>query len=309
MRDTPLNVKQWFVEPTTKQFFCISLIYAIVFPVIGVFIADPMTSAFMLFFLVLSALVTRNYLKPNISSKGYNIITRIIPLVIIMGFIASCMTSGIFFTKIIEDKASLERISGMIPDEKFNHRVGKHTSSSLLIKGTRLHCKYYDHDNCSKAYDYSGQVADILYQPDTWVGNIVYEISVNNKKVYRYEDQRAYFKLEQRTSRRQWFWTFMLFGIPSYWFYKHDKRLRKATPKISIEKEQMLKKSQELATNEAGCAGALGILLFLTVAIGAALTGIIQFATHKFGFSVLCFGLAGICWYVMVILSKPSSEL
>lgn len=304
-----LNVKQWFVEPTPKQFFYISLIYAVVFPVIGVFVADPMASAFMLFFLVISALVTRGYLKPSISSKGYNVIPRIIPLILIIGFIASCMTSGIFFTKIIEDKASLERVNGTIPNEKFNYRVGKHTSSSLLIRGTRLHCRYHDRDNCSKAYDYSGQTADVLYQSGTWVGNVVYEINIDGKKVYRYEDQLAYFKQEQRTSRRQWFLTFMLFGIPSYWFYKHDKRLRKATPKISIEKEQMLKESQESVANEAGCAGAIGVLLFLAVAIGTVLTGIIQFAIHQFGLSLLCFGLTGMCWYAMVILSKPSSEL
>lgn len=304
-----MNIKQWFIKPTPKQFFYTSLIYAVVFPVVGVFIADPMVSAFMLFFLILSALVTRNYLKPNISSKGYNFFARNIPLLLIIGFIASCMTSGTFFAKIIEDKASLERVSGTIPDEEFNHRVGKHSSSSLLIRDTRLHCRYYDHDSCSKVYDYYGQTADVLYQPDTWVGNIVYEISVNNKKVYSYEDQLAYFKLEQRTNRRQWLLTFILFGIPSYWFYKHDKRLRKATPKMSFEKEQALKKHQELAANESGCAGAIGIILFLTVAICAALAGIIHFAVHKFGWSVLYLGLAGICWYVMVVLSKPSSEL
>ena len=307
MRDTPLNVKQWFVEPTPKQFFCISLIYAVVFPVIGVFVASPVMSSFMMLAFIFFAFGTMKYSKPIVPRQHcYTNLIGFIPCLIILMFF---LHSGVSFTEIIEDERRLERIRGAIPNEPFNQRVGKNSSSSLLINQIELHCKHNENDNCSRIYDYSGQIADILYQPDTWVGNIVYEISVNNKKVYRYEDQRAYFKLEQRTSRRQWFWTFMLFGIPSYWFYKHDKRLRKATPKISIEKEQMLKKSQELATNEAGYAGALGILLFLTVAIGAALTGIIQFATHKFGFSVLCFGLAGICWYVMVILSKPSSEL
>ena len=304
-----MGIKQWFTEPTPKQFFYTSLVYAIVFPVIGVFIADPMASAFMLFFLILSALITRNYLKPNISSKGYNFVIRNIPLIMIIGFIASCMTSGTFFAKIIEDKANLERVSGIIPDEGFNQRVGKHSSSSLIIRDTRLHCRYDDRDSCRKAYDYSGQVADILYQSDTWVGNVVYDISVDGKKVYRYEDQLAYFKLEQRTARLQWLLTFILFGIPSFWFYKHDKRLREATPKMSIEKEQALKKHQELAANEAGCAGAIGIILFLTVAICAVLAGIIHFAIHKFGLSVLYLSLAGMCWYVMVVLSKPSSEL
>ena len=301
-----MGIKQWFVKPTPKQFFYTSLVYAIVFPVIGVFIADSMVSAYMLFFLILSALVTRTYLKPVISSNGYNVITGIIPFIIIITFL---FNSSISFTKIAEDKTKLEQVSGVIPDEPFNRRVGKNTSSSLLIRNTRLHCKYYDRDSCSQAYGYSGQTANILYQPGTWIGNVVYEISVDGKKLYRYEDQLAYFRAEQRTDRRQWFLTFLLFGFPSYWFYKHDKRLRKATPKRSIEEEQTLKKSQELAANEAGCAGAIGIILFLTVAICAALAGIIHFAIHKFGLSVLYLGLAGICWYVLVILSKPSSEL
>lgn len=302
-----LNIKQWFIKPTPKQFFYTSLIYAIVFPVIGVFIADPVTSAFMLLFLVLSALVTRNYLKPNISSKGYNFFARNILLLLIIGFISSCMTSGTFFAKIIADKASLERVSGTIPDKEFDHRAGKHSFSSLTIRDTRLHCKYDDSDSCSKVYDYSGQTADVLYQPDTWVGNVVYEISINDKKVYRYEDQLAYFKLEQRTDRRQWLLTFMLFGIPSYWFYKHDKRLRRNTPKMTVEQE--LNKAQELAANEAGCAGIFGGLIFITIAICAVAGGLIYFVAHEFGLAVLCIGLAVGCWGVLILLFKPSSEL
>ena len=301
-----MGIKQWFVKPTPKQFFYTSLVYAVVFPVIGVFIADPLVSAFMLFFLVLSALVTRTYLKPVISHRGYNVITGIIPFIVVVIFL---FNSSVSFTKIIEHKDNLQQVSGVIPDEAFNQRLGKSVSSSLLIDGYRLHCKYNNRDNCIKAYDYFGQTATILYQPGIWIGNVVYEISVDGKKLYRYEDQLAYFRAEQCTNRRQWLLTFMLFGIPSYWFYKHDKRLRKATPKMSIEEDQRLKKSQELAANESGCAGAIGILLFLIIAICAALAGIIHFAIHKFGLSVLYLGLAGICWYVMVVLSKPSSEL
>lgn len=304
-----MDIKQWFIKPTPKQFFYTCLIYAIVFPVLGVFIAEPTISSYMFFLLVLSASITRNYLKPNISSKGYNIVTRLIPFIIIIAFIASCMTSGIFFTKIIEDKASLERMSGIIPDGAVNYRVGKHTSSSLLIRGARLHCKHHDRDSCSKAYDYSGQIADILYQTNTSVGNVVYEISVDGKKVYSYEDQLAYFKVEQRTNRRQWFLTFVLFGIPSYWFYKHDKRLRQATPKMSVEKEQALKKHQELANNEMGCAGAIGIFIFFPIVICAGLAGITHLAMQKFGLSMIYLGIAWMCWYVIGILSKPSSEL
>ena len=61
-----------------------------------------------------------------------------IKFIIIIAFIASCMTSGTFFAKIIEDKASLERVSGTMPDEGVNNRVGKHSSSSLIIRDTRL---------------------------------------------------------------------------------------------------------------------------------------------------------------------------
>ena len=307
-----MGIKQWFIKPTPKQFFYTSLIYAIVFPVIGILIANSIVSAFMLFFLALSALITRNYLKPSISSKGYNIVTILVPFIIVIGLIGligSCLTSSIFFTKIVEDKTSLEQVSGTIPDEPFDSRVGKRTSSSLLIRDTRLHCKHHDRDNCSKVYDYSGQTADILYQPGIWFGNVVYEISIDGKKLYKYEDQRADFKTKQRTDHRQWFLTFILFGIPSYWFYKHDKRLRKATPKISIEEEQALKKHQELASNEMGCAGAVGVFIFFPIVIFAGLAGIMHLAIQKFGLSMIYFGIAGMCWYVIGVLSTPSSEL
>lgn len=305
MRDTPLNVKQWFVEPTPKQFFCISLIYAVVFPVIGVFVASPVMSSFMMLAFIFFAFGTMKYSKPIVPRQHcYTNLIGFIPCLIILMFF---LHSGVSFTEIIEDERRLERIRGAIPNEPFNQRVGKNSSSSLLINQIELHCKHNENDNCSRIYDYSGQIADILYQPDTWVGNIVYEISVNNKKVYRYEEQLAYFKQDQRTSRRQWFLTLMLFGIPSYWFYRQDKRLRKNTPKMTAEQE--LKRAQSLAANKVGCVGITGGLVIITIAICAIAAGLIYFAAHEFGLAVLSIGLAGGCWGVLILLFKPSSEL
>ncbi len=299
-----MGIKQWFIKPTPKQFVYTSFIYAIVFPVIGLFIASPIMASFMLLFFIFFAFGTMKYLKPIVPRQYYTNLIGAVPFLIILIFF---LHSTISFTEIVESKSVLEQVHGIVPNEPLNRRVGKNSSSSLFINEIRLHCEYNERNSCSKAYDYSGQIADILYQPDTWIGNVVYEISVDDKKVYRYEDQLAYFKLEQRIERRQWFLTFMLFGIPSFWFYRQDKRLRKNTPKMTVEQE--LSKAKDLASNKVGCVGIIVGLVIITIAICAVLGGLIYLAVHEFGLAALCIGIAVICWALVIILYKPSSEL
>ena len=292
------------MKPTPKQFVYISFIYAVVCPVIGLFIAYPPMASFMLLLFIFFAFGTTKYLKPILPRKYYNNLIGAVPFLIISIFF---LQSTISFTEIVENKSDLEQVQGVVPNEPFNRRVGKNSSSSLLIDQIHLHCKYYDRDSCRKVYDYSGQIVDILYQADTWIGNVVYEISVDGNKIYRYEDQLAYFKLEQRTARRQWLLTLMLFGIPSFWFYKHDKRLRKNTPKMTVEQE--LKRTQNLASNKVGCIGIIGGLILITIAICAVSGGLIYLAVHEFGLALLCIGLAVGCWGLIILIFKQSSEL
>ncbi len=252
-----MSIKQWFKEPTPKQFVYTSFIYAIAAPLIGVFIAEPIMSAMMMFFLLLFAAFTSIYLRPAIPSAFSNVMSGILPFIMLFTFF---MTSSISYTEIIENKNQLEKVSDVIPEKAAYRRVGKNRSSSLLIEDIRLHCRYSDRDACNKVYDYAGQKAHVLYQSDTFIGNVVYEIKVGEQDIYSFEEQVAYFKDEKTKQHQQWFFVFLLFIIPAYWFYKHDKRINKSMPKLTDLEVAELKEKQREETENQGCAVLLGVI-------------------------------------------------
>lgn len=309
-----MSIKQWFNAPTPKQFFYTSAVHAVGAPLLGIFIAAPFISAMMMFFLLLSLLFTSVFLKDEIP-WGYDqsFFIGLIPFLVILTFF---LGSTISYTKIIDDKNNLEQVSGTIPTEPSIRRVAKNRSSALVIDGVWLHCRYSDSNDCKKAYEYAGKSATVLYHANTSMGNVAYDIRVDNQVIYDFETQRAAFKAAQNQERRQWFFMFVLFILPTFWFYKHNKRLTEVTPKISgaklieLQKQQTeIKRQQKETADEGGCAMAIGIFMFLTVALCAGLTGLISLGMHKFGMAAVFMFLCVLSIYVIIVLSKPTKSL
>ena len=313
IKSRALTIKQWFNAPTPKQFFYTSAVHAIGAPLLGIFIAVPFMSALMMFFLLLSLLFTSVFLKDEISWSYNNPMIAISPFILVLMFF---LGSTVSYTKIIDDKNQLQQVSGIIPTDNTIRRVAKNRSSALVIDGVWLHCRYSDGNDCKKAYEYAGQTATVLYQADTSIGNVVYDIRVGNQAIYDFETQRAAYKAAQNQERRQWFFMFVLFMLPAYWFYKHNKRLYEVMPKMSgaklieFNKQQAeIKKQQKEIADEGGCAMAIGIFMFLTVALCAGLTGLISLGMHKFGMAAVFMFLCVLSIYVIIVLSKPTKSL
>ena len=82
-----------------------------------------------------------------------------------------------------------------------------------------LYCQTVDKDSCARAYRHAGQTARVRYH-----GGRLYEMSVGNTAVYRYEEQTAVFEREQSQLCRQPF-ALLLFTLPLIWFVRRYKRL------------------------------------------------------------------------------------
>ena len=302
-----MTIKQWFNAPTPKQFFYTSAIHAIGAPLLGVFIAEPLWSAMMMFFLLLSLLFTSVFLKDEIAwSYNGSFFIALMPFFVIFSFFLS---STVSYTKIMNDKNQLEQVSGMVPSEPSIRRVAKSRSSALVIDGIRLHCRYSDSNDCTKVYAHAGQNATVLYQADTSIGNVVYDIRVGNQVIYDFETQRATFKAAQNKERRQWFFMFVLFILPAYWFYKHNKRLYEVMPKMSTAKIAEIRRQQKEVADEGGCAMAIGIFMFFTIALCTGLAGLFHLGLHKFAMAAIYLFFCVLSSYVIVVLSKPAKSL
>lgn len=301
-----MNIKQYFKAPTPKQFFYINAIYAIGAPILGVIIADPSSSAIMMLFLLISLVFTSAFLKNKLFGSYHNPMIGIPLLIVMLGVF---IDFGVLSTKAVSDRSQLKQISGVVPDDSSKQRVAKVSSSALVIDGVWLHCSYKIYDSCDKIYNYSGQTAKVLYQDTRLANNIVYEIQVGDQQVYSFKAQQAALKDEQNKHRRQWFFSFLIFVLPIYWFYKNNKRLRNEIPEMSGKEELELRQQQQEAASEGGCATAIGVFMFFTIALCTGLTGIIYLAIPNFGIAAIWMLLSMLSSYIIVILSKPANKL
>ncbi len=307
IKSVVVAIKQWFSAQTPKQFFYTSAIYAIGAPILGIFIAEPFMSAMMMFFLLLSLSFTSAYLKDEIPWNYNN--SFFIGMIPFFALFMFYLGSPLSYSEVIDNKNQLEQVSGMVPSEPSIRRVGKNRSSALFIDGIRLHCRYSDINDCPKIYAYANQNATVLYQADTSIGSVAYDIRVGNQVIYDSETQHGTFKAAQNKERRQWFFMFVLFILPAYWFYKHSKRLTEIMPKMSRAKIAEIRRQQQEVADEDGCAMAIGIFIFFTVALCTGLTGLFHLALHKFAMAAICLFFCVLSSYVIVVLSKPAKSL
>ena len=292
-----MRLVQLFKAPTPKQFILISFIYAIVAPVVGVLIAEPVTSAVIMILLLGFAFTTLFYIQPSIAATFSNAMSGMPLLMIIYAF---AVIADIAYVDLPQDKSQLEQVTGIVPDEIVPTK--KHPSA-LVINHVSVRCDYLDYDDCSRMEGYKGQQATVSYQPTSRVSNLVYEIEVDGQKVYDFDSQWATYKAEKDRQRRELFWVVVLFLLPNVWLYWQDRRIRKNTPKMSeSELHQSLARQKEN--------GALTVIIAMFAMIDIILAGIgaMLLAVHHFAPAagvMTLFALASATTYWLI---KPVKE-
>lgn len=197
---------------------------------IGLYIADMVTSLMALFILLLCAVISRVYLKPSLPKafKGNKLISLIwIPLLLY-----TLMDSPILFTRLATDPSQLQQVSGLTPYRPMTYPSGRRTSATkyLVINKVHLHCDYSTYDGCADLFvdeGYRGQIMTAQYQKLGGFGNLAYQIEVGSDTLYDFETQYAKYRQIQQQKRREWFWSFVLFGLIPFWFIKQDRRIYK----------------------------------------------------------------------------------
>lgn len=292
-----MRLAQLFKAPTNTQFVYISFIYAIVAPVVGVLIAEPMTSGIMMVLLLGFAFTTLFYIQPTIPPTFSNGMSGIPLLMIIYAF---AVIADIAYVDLPQDKSQLEQVTGIVPKEIVQT---KEYPSALVINHVSVRCDYEDFDNCSRMEGYKGQQATVSYQPTSRVSNLVYEIEVNGQKVYDFDSQLATYQAERDRQRRELFWVVVLFLLPNVWLYWQDRRIRKNKPKMLYSEVR-----ESIARQKENSGLTAIIAMFMMVDMIIAGVGAMLLAAHYFvaaaGVMTL-FALASATTYWLI---KPVKE-
>lgn len=292
-----MRLVQLLKAPTPKQFVYISFIYAIVAPVVGVLIAEPVTSAVMMILLLGFAFITLFYIQPSIAATFSNAVSGMPLLIIVFAFVR---VADIAYVDLPENKSQLQQVTGIVPDEIVKT---KDYPSALVINHVSVRCDYQDYDDCLRMDDYKGRQATVFYQPTTRVSNLVYEIEVDGQKVYDFDSQWAAYKAEKDRQKKELFWVVVLFLLPNVWLYWQDRRIRKNTPKMSdSELHQILAQQKEN--------GALTVIIamFMMVDIIIASVGAMLLAVHHFAAAAGVMTLFALASYTTYWLIQPTSS-
>lgn len=292
-----MRIVQLFKAPTAKQFVYISFIYAVVAPVVGVLIAEPITSSVMMILLLGFAFTTLFYIQPAIAATFSNGVSGLPLLIIVFAFV---QVADIAYVELPQDKSQLQQVSGIVPARI---EATKEYPSALVINHVSVRCDHLDYEDCSLMEEYKGKQATVYYQPTTRVSNLVYEIEVDGQKVYDFDTQLATYQAEKDRQRRELFWLVVLFLLPNIWLYWQDRRIRKITPKMSeSERQQLLARQKE----DGGLT--MIIALFMMVDIIIASVGALLLSMHYFVAAagvMTVFALASATTYWLI---KPIKE-
>lgn len=135
------------------------------------------------------------------------------------------------FDNYAASKTELKQITAILPNHESHQTISRSNSITYLgIGEDRFHCQTNSHDSCPLAYPYAGKTATIYYQPDTMNDNLIYEMQVDDKKVYEFEQQKADYSQESLTHRWYGLWILLLLVIPSVWFARWHNKVQAFLP-------------------------------------------------------------------------------
>lgn len=174
----------------------------------------------------------------------------------------------------VTQKQQLQQTTGIVPAQSSYHRTsgkGGRSYYYLTLNDIKFHCQEEITDACDKIYQYKDKTATIYYQSDTKVGNLVYEIVVDNHKVYVFENQLDFFKKQRNDENMRIGWFFILYFLPVFYFLILYNDVIAQIPEMNEEeKRQYDIEQQEIKERNEPSEQfkRLGILGFIATVIG-----------------------------------------
>lgn len=227
---------QPFFSP--KVFYRLFVVYAIIAVIAGFKLAHFGVAFIAVIFFSFCAYIANRYTKPPVPSKNTS---GLFLCFIVVAIMLSLLSNPFFNTDLITDKTQLQQITGIVPKESlYKPKVGKYGTSKMFLplNNQLFHCRESTYDGCHLVYEYTGQNAKVWYQSNSEVGNLVYQIEINGKKVYEFESQLNKFKTYRNERIYEFIWTLLIFILPMLFFSWQSNRIYQTLPKMTTDEEQ-----------------------------------------------------------------------
>lgn len=299
----------FFFNPTPKQFLYLIITYLVIVTLTSYFLAGGLI-AFMGAVMSVGLVAYVYTLTKNTKIRDNKFVYFLLPMGVIYSFV---FHSGILFREnLIEQKSQLQQVTGIIPQTHTYKSYGSGKSRRsyyyLTIGDKNLHCAEDDYDDCERIYAYHGHTTTVYYQADSGVGNLVYEIIVDNQAVYPFEHQLKTLKYQRQKQNLQWFFAFVLYGIPSLYFYVLSRGVIEQLDIMTDEEYQEMTVQQQRENYHFSDTGVMGYVVMIMAVLllcVALILFIVGFANG--GLSVKIWG--GILLFISVaILYKVSKQ-
>lgn len=201
-----------------KQLFILGILYTLIAAPLGFYLANSATAFLSLF--CLSGLLWQLYDYQRETTRQDNkFVFFYLPVI----FVIHLVMSGYFDrAEFITQKEKLQQTSGIIPQEATIIKKSSRRASDqryLTINNINFNCLENKIDACYGVYDFAGQNATLYYQSGTKNGNLVYEIIIGDKTIYKFDRQLAKFSQLRDKENQEIFWAFVIYVLPSLLLY------------------------------------------------------------------------------------------
>lgn len=219
-----IKMKEFFTNPTPKQFYHLMLIYLAVAFVLGCFLTNG-GIVFIATLLSLISLLGVYLFSTNEKVQDKKAVRKDILHIFIMPLmmlVFSATSSDLFSKPLPLQKSQLETTTGIVPESAYYAKGTKGGGYFLIINGMYFVCSDNYYSTCSDIYQHKGKIATVYYDDKR-----VYEIVVKDKPpiaVYEFNKELKYYQEVRSKNRKDWFFAFLIYVLPAVYFYVMHQR-------------------------------------------------------------------------------------
>lgn len=241
-----IKMKEFFTNPTPKQFYHLTLIYLAVAFVLGCFLTNG-GIVFIATLLSLISLLGVYIFSTNEKVQDKKEVRKDILHIFIMPLmmlVFSATSSDLFSKPLPLQKSQLETTTGIVPESAYYAKGTKGGGYFLIINGMYFVCSDNYYSTCSDIYQHKGKMATVYYDDKR-----VYEIVVKDKPpivVYEFNKELKYYQEVRSKNHKDWFFAFLIYVLPAVYFYVMHQRAVSYLIEVSDDEldEFLLEKSK-----------------------------------------------------------------
>lgn len=245
----------FLINPNVRQYLYLYIAYAVIASILACFLLGELVASlcFLTTIVVITELynMAQNEKTPDLqalslTSKGWIFFAPTIAFFMILIINDDILSR----TNYVTQKQQLQQTMGIIPTQHSHHRISGNKKSInyyyLTVNNINFHCKEEITDACDKVYQYKDKTATIYYQTNTKVGNLAYEIVVDNHKVYTFDNQLKFFEKQRYDENMRIAWFFILYFLPVFYFLVLYNDVIAQIPEMNEEKNRLYHISQKI---------------------------------------------------------------